>query len=106
MERQSLGCGYEPPNDRVHLQLWEPPDGRVGYRGGEPTVCPRYTTQLPEVREALIARAHWSTGNLAVACAPDLPSEDLLHAIVILEGGFSEVQRWAMTPAKDGGGGG
>jgi hypothetical protein len=103
MSRQSLGCGYEPPlpAGSVRLALWQPPDA---YRGATPTVCAGYTTKLPEVHEAQMARAHWNTGNLGVALGGELPTEDLLSFIVILEGASNEVQRWCMKPVTDGGG--
>ena len=74
------------------------------YRGTEPTVCAGYTVRLPEVIEAQRARVHWTTGNLAVAVG-DGESEELLDLIAIIEGAGNDVQRWAMTPAAEGGGG-
>jgi len=99
-ERQSLGCGYEPRLDRVHLDVWRPPIGASGYSGPDPEWCAGYTTKLPEVSEATMARLHWSKGNLPMGSAP----EDLLTAIVILEGANSSVEHWRMTPVSEGGG--
>jgi hypothetical protein len=33
------------------------------------------------------------------------PSEDLLNAIIVLEGEYNAMQHWMLTPSKDGGGG-
>lgn len=100
-QRQSLGCGYEPRNDRVHLSVWQPPSGKNGYAGPALTVCAGYTVRLPEVVEATVARAHWNKGNVAYDRTP----RELLNAILIVEGQYSQLQSWLMTPAKDGGGG-
>lgn len=101
-QRQALACGYESPADsRVHLTVWQPPTTKAGYSGPELTVCAGYTAHLPEVIEASIARVHWLKGNLS---AWDESKEDLLNAIVVLDGASNEVQRWSMTPAEEGGG--
>ena len=101
-QRMSLGCGYEPPADgRVHLAVWQPPGGSAGYDGKPLTTCAGYTTNLPEVAEAIFAHVHWNKGNLQMRDAP----EQLLHAIVILEGAYNQVRAWINTPSKDGGGG-
>lgn len=88
--RQALGCGYEPPVDAT--TIWQPPTGKPKL-----TVCAGYTVHLPEVYETQLARAHWSTGNLACALGGETPTEDLLNAIVILEGANNDVQRWALS---------
>lgn len=99
--RRSLGCGYEPPADgRVHLTVWQPPGGEHGFQGQPLTVCAGYTCNLPEVAETSVARVHWSKGNLDAMTAP----EDLLDAIVILEGQHNQLQHWLITPADQGGG--
>jgi hypothetical protein len=106
LQRQSLACGYEPAADnRVHLTIWQPPSGEVGYRGPELTVCAGYTANLPEVIEAAITRAHWKYGAIVAACDGEMPTEDLRNACLVLDGESSAVERWMMTPAKDGGGG-
>jgi hypothetical protein len=104
-QRRYLGCGYEPPIDRVRLTLWQPPVGKVGYNGPDPTMCAGYTTNLPEVLETGVARMHWSKGNASVMADGDQPSEDLLNAIIVLEGEYNAMQHWMLTPSKDGGGG-
>jgi hypothetical protein len=95
--------------DRARLTLWQPPrskpPSKVGYEGPEPTQCAGYTTNLPEVVEAAVARMHWSKGNASVMADGEQPSEDLLNAILVLEGEYNALQHWIMTPSKDGGGG-
>ena len=106
LNRQSLGCGYEPAADgRVHLTMWQPPSGAAGYAGPTPTVCAGYSTRLPEVQEVSIARMHWDTGNIGAAFGGDPPTEYMLHAIAIYAGAGNAVRNWAMTPASEGGGG-
>jgi hypothetical protein len=101
-QRQYLGCGYEPPNDRVRLAMWSPPSA---YRGPTPTVCAGYSARLPEVQEAALLRLHWENGSLRDACDGELPTEETRTLVVILQGAYNALQRWMMTPSKDGGGG-
>lgn len=100
LQRQSLGCGYEPRTDRVHLTVWQPPTGKNGYTGAPLTTCAGYTANLPEVTEAMVARMHWSKGNVAFDRTP----KRLLDEILIVESGYAQVQAWAMAPASEGGG--
>ncbi len=102
LQRQSLGCGYEPRTDRVSLLMWQPPQGAKGYSGPPLEWCAGYTTSLPEVMETAIARVHWSKGN---AAALGELTEETLNSIVILEGSYNELQRWMLTPLSEGGGG-
>lgn len=104
LQRQALGCGYEPPTDRVHLTLWQPPSGKRGYKGPDLTACPGYTANLPEVTEACIARLHWKVGAIVAACDGETPTEDLLNSIVVLDSEYNAVEGWMMTPVEDGGG--
>lgn len=110
-QRQYMACGYEPALDptRVRLTIWNPPaataTGNVGYRGPNPTVCPGYTTRLPEVQETALLRLHWENGVLRDACGGETPTEETLSLIVVLQGAYNALQRWVMTPASDGGGG-
>jgi hypothetical protein len=105
LQRQSLGCGYEPSTDgRVHLAVWQPPSGQRGYHGPALTTCAGYSANLPEVTEAAIARAHWKVGAIVAACEGEVPTEDLLNSILILDSAYSEVESWLMTPVSEGGG--
>lgn len=100
--RQVLGCGYEPPIDRVRLQVWQPPSGKHGYSGPALTTCAGYTVNLPEVHEASAAYAHWNKGNASVLGPL---SEMMLDAILTIAGQYAQLQAWNMTPASEGGGG-
>lgn len=105
LQRQSLGCGYLPRADRIHLTIWQPPSGERGYQGPTLTTCAGYTANLPEVTEAALARAHWKHGQIVAACGGEQPQEDLLNAILILDAEYSAAESWLMTPASEGGGG-
>lgn len=94
LQRQSLGCGYEPPTNRVALNLWSPPDA---YDGPPPTVCAGFTTALPEVMEAAFMRAHWKTGNLAAALGGEPATDELLAAIITLDYSFNAVEAFRMS---------
>lgn len=97
-----MGCGFELPIDGA--RPWSPVSLDAGHRG-EYTLCPGYTTKLPEVIEVTRARLHWSKGSLPVFCGKDEPTESLVLGIEILEGAANEVQSWAMMPKAEGGGG-
>lgn len=99
--RQLIGCGFEPPPPRrfaKHVTTWF----GLGYRGDVPTVCPGYSTKLPEVIEIARARLHWSKGNLPVFA--DDPLHPVAIGIEILESSSNECQHWMMTPESEGGG--
>lgn len=100
--RQTMGCGYLPPG--AATGVWQPPSGKRGYCGPALTVCAGYTANLPEVLEATLARAHWKVGAIVPACEGEMPSEALLNAILILDGGYSQLEGWLMTDASEGGG--
>lgn len=104
MQRQYMGCGYEPRLTGVRLTMWRPPSGEVGFRGEDATVCAGYTTSLPEVQETALARIHWEHGSIRDACDGQRPTEEMLGSILILEGQYNAVRRWITTPQKDGGG--
>lgn len=104
--RQHLTCGYEPRLDDEY-RGWFPPDGKIGFRQNAktvrlPTVCPGYTTKLPQVIEIARAHRHWKNGQLGMF-APDV-SEALLFGIEIIDSEINAAQSFEMTPEKDGGG--
>jgi hypothetical protein len=103
-QRQLLGCGFLPPPEqskRRHVRLWQ--GGSLpNYKGPETTVCPGYSTTLPEVIEVVRAHRHWSKGNLPVADRE--PADPFVAAIEILDSALGEFQSWGMTSEKDGGG--
>jgi hypothetical protein len=103
-QRQMMGCGYLPPPDesrRRHLSIWQ--GGTLpNYKGPKTTVCPGYSTSLPEVIEVARAHRHWSKGNYQVADRE--PRDAMVGALEIFDGALAEFQAWAMTSETDGGG--
>ena len=106
-QRQQIGCGFEPLIQLRSVSL--PPSGKLGFEGlnydgtGDPTVCPGYTTALPEVRE--VARAYsWREIGELRSFTGGQPSEKLVEALDVFGREVARYERWAMTPAKDGGG--
>lgn len=103
--RQALGCGYELPVENA--RPWEPPVGKYGFRQLKgfrlPTICPGYSVNLPEVREASRAYAHWDRGQLRDFCG-EQPSEGMMLAVEILDAEINAQQAWSMTPEENGGG--
>lgn len=104
--RQSMGCGFEPALGEYGG--WEPPSGKLGFRQNKklvqlPTVCPGYSTNLPEVLEVVRAHRHWQKASLRDFCGGE-PNEALLIGIEVLESEINATQNFEMTPEKDGGG--
>lgn len=96
-QRDRWGCGYRPrPADgRVRLTVWR--------HGGDrekkhPTLCPGYTTTLPEVIEIARAR-HWkaSLETFVRATSGDpraLVPEPLLLGIELLDEAYNNAEAW------------
>jgi hypothetical protein len=96
--RQTLACGYEPePPPNIPVLAWT-----FGW-SEKPTVCPGFTTNLPEVVEASRARLHWNKGQLAMRFGGE-PTEALLLSIEVLEIEAARCQEWSSTPESQGGG--
>ncbi len=101
-QRQLAGCGYAPqPPER--LRVFVEPWAGLGYTGPKPTVCPGYSTNLPEVIETARARLHWSKGEL-LSFTRGTPSEALTTGIEFLEHAANEAHLWSITPRSKGGG--
>lgn len=97
LNRQLMGCGYAPPPP---APIKAEPSVACGYNGPDLTVCPGYSTSLPEVIEVAKAHAHWSKGALRV----DDVESPMANALLILEGANNILTRWLSTPKdKDGG---
>lgn len=99
-QRQTMRCGFLPIYDggrawcHVGMDLGDDGDGA-------PTVCPGYTTRLPEVIEASRARLHWSKGSLREYLGDSSPTELLMDAIVTLEVEANDAERWSIdNPVK------
>lgn len=95
--RSQAGCGYAPTVERIY------PWAGLGYKGATPTVCPGYSTNLPEVIEVARARFHWTKGELS-AFTHGRATDALMIGIEILEGAVNECQAWCTTPRDKGGG--
>jgi len=104
-KRQQMGCGFEPPppdSMRPYVSTWN--GGSLpNYKGPKPTVCPGYSTTLPEVIEIARARAHWDKGELR-SFTEGAPSAGLLLGIEILDGALNAVTSWSHTDVAKGGG--
>lgn len=99
--RQTWGCAFEgaPDENLLPIQMPELPAGT----SLEPTVCPGFTTSLPEVIEVARARLHWSKGAIMAFCRGQ-PRGALLLGIEALEGEIGQCQQWALdNPIKKGG---
>jgi hypothetical protein len=95
--RQGLACGFEPPAPAtVAVQPWQPPQGRDGYQHDKVEVCVGYTTNLPEVNETTKALALARHGALEAFCE-GRPTQDMLDAILILDGAYTDVQTWSLS---------
>lgn len=104
-QRQLLGCGYLPPPEeskRAYVRPW----AGLGYKDKQPTVCPGYTTSLPETIEAARARLHWEKGGPAAIGVTDWEADPLTQGIEILSSQMGEFQMWIATPSSKGGGAG
>ncbi len=91
--RQLAKCGYAPPLTDSRAKFAEAWSG-LGYSGPKPTVCPGYSTSLPETIEIARARLHWSKGALTEFGGK--PSPALMMGIEILEGASNECQSWCL----------
>jgi hypothetical protein len=100
LERARIACGWLP------LAEGAMPVQFPGLQGddGKPalTVCPGYTTRLPQVREASEARLHWERGTLRQRVQAE-PTQVLLDALQICEGARNELSdHRANSARKDG----
>lgn len=99
--RQGWGCGHElPPAPGVPVAPWS----GCGYDGPAPTICPGYTTTLPETIEAARAWKWWSKGELAAFVDGAPVSGPLKIGIEVFDAAMGAFERWRMTPRERGGG--
>lgn len=103
--RQMMKCGWEAPLDVATLSIRPEAWRHVAYEGDPPSTCAGYACSLPEVIETARARHHWNKGALAAFTRGEMPSENLLRAIEILDGESHRVESWLATPRDKGGGG-
>lgn len=101
--RQTMGCGYAPVPTGPLARMVNIPVPTSGCRVSV-TVCPGYSTRLPETIEAARARLHWSKGGPSSIGIRDWADSPLALGIEILEGASNEAQAWAMeNPPKKAG---
>lgn len=98
--RQLAGCGFLPPPRDALLPFVESWQG-LGYSGSKQTVCPGYTTSLPETIEIARGRLHWSKGSLTEFCGSK-PTEAMMLGVEIVEGAINECQSWCMNNREKG----
>lgn len=101
-QRQLSGCGYLPPPDESRRMFVGPWRGGSlpNYKGPKTTVCPGYSTSLPEVIETVRTHRHWSKGNHQL----DDLNAPLTITVEIFDSAVAEYQSWSMTSVSDGGG--
>ena len=98
--RQQWACGYELAPENGLVEAWS----GLGYKGDPPTVCPGYTTTLPETIEIARAWRWWDKGSLDSFCDREPINPALKIGIELFAGAVASFERWAMTPADKGGG--
>ena len=100
-KRQELGCGFEPLPTEILRPFCQPASPR-GYSGPAPTVCPGYSTSLPEVLEIARGHTHWKVGSLRDYTG-DRPSAAMMRGLEIFAGAVGELERAVLTPFAKGG---
>ena len=87
--RALIGCGFLPAHKLS--RPWRH-RGTFELDYPEPTVCPGYSTKLPEVVEVARTRLHWSKGNVSV----DSLEENVQRGVEILESAIGDMNEWAL----------
>ena len=95
--RQAYACPYEPPTTSQYITIQRPD----GLAGKDLTVCPTYSTTLPETIE--IARAWGWKQDLRVFCGGKWPTEALVHGVELFGGHVEEFKNKLITPKSKGG---
>jgi hypothetical protein len=103
LQRQSLGCGFEPaPPRNIPVRPWDHKGRAPGHderdeHGVETLlVCPAYVCRLPQVIEVARAHTHWAKGAMSIEWLTE--HERTAEALEILEGSHGALQSWAMKP--------
>jgi len=104
--RIELGCGFEPRSDYACPPIpvgYEPGEATVEHPRGPsaPTVCPGYSTRLPEVIEVTRAYQHWKERTLRDRYGAI--HDHLWLSLEVLGAEVSACESWIMrNPRKDG----
>ncbi len=91
LARRALGCGWLPESERVASDRPFP----------EASVCPGYTTRLPEVMEAARAMSWTKRGGLVPLYGNERLPPVAIDAIDVLEGACNEAERDAMRAQRE-----
>lgn len=94
-KRQHMGCGYEAPLPEAlgTARPWTPHWWVM--QGWDASICPGYSTTLPEVVEVTYAYGQWEAGTLTEWVASmegEAPSRALLDALAMRKAGINERQ--------------
>lgn len=102
MMRQGLGCGFEVRDPRIVPQPFAP--AFWVERDRRPTVCPGFSTTLPEVREIVDLYPFFESGGALLPAALDgqQPTSVLLRGLAELRGGINEHARSKLPKPKGG----
>lgn len=93
-----MGCPYEPRHP--HATPWAP--RHLVMADARPSVCPGYTTTLPEVQEVVVATPHWEHGTLRDLLG-GAPSPAMLAGLSALRAGIKERDAAALEERTKGG---
>lgn len=113
--RQLLGCGWEPapaPQLRPFVRAPIPegaerpplPDDHPIDRPPPPwpTVCPGYSTSLPETIEIARAWNHWTKGSLRDFCG-SRPAVAIVEGVELFDAWVNDLKTKLVTPRSKGG---
>lgn len=108
-DRQGMGCGFERAEKGAQPwtpAFWVKQAGRAQSEEErarwKPSVCPGYTTTLPEVREVLALYPQWEARTLTDALSGESPTVPLLEGLSELRGGIRELERSHLPEPKAG----
>jgi hypothetical protein len=91
--RQSMVCPYEGPPSAELRAFGAVAKAPPGYDGPPLTVCPGYTTSLPETIELARAWAWSEKGELRTYCDGQ-PSEAVIDGVDIFAAAVAELRDW------------
>jgi hypothetical protein len=92
--RREMGCGWMPPSESTML-LWTGPKRSLE---GQVTVCPGYTTRLPDVVD--VARLLWWIEHGTVQ--RDALAPVVVTGIDVLRSSIAECEQFRFDEIKEG----
>jgi len=87
--RALIGCGFLPASELA--RPWRH-RGTLELNYPEPTICPGYSTKLPEVAEIARLRLHWSKGNVPLESLDD----NIQRGVETLESSIGDMNDWCL----------